>query len=118
MRSAVRDDTFREAMEFPDIMEEELGCSFCYDRRVRWNEVYSFGDSIHDRHDGVMSRGLWEFDHKIDTKGIPLCIRNGERLKLANRRMSPRFCPEAEVASTHILANVPRHLGPPVIPGH
>jgi len=114
----IRDDTFREAMEFPDIIEEELGCSFCCDRRVRWNEVYSFGDSIHDRHDGVMSRGLWEFDHKINTEGIPLCIRNGERLKLANRRMSPRFCPEAEVASTHILADVPRHLGPPVIPGH
>jgi len=81
-------------------------------------EVYSFGDSIHDRHDGVMSGGLREFDHKIDTKGIPPCIRNGERLKLANRRMSPRFRPEAEVASTHILADIPRHLGPPVVPGH
>ena len=63
-------------------------------------EVYSFGDSIHDRHDGVMSGGLREFDHKIDTKGIPPCIRNGERLKLANRRMLPRFHLKAEVAST------------------
>jgi len=109
---------FREAMEFPDIMEEESGCSFRYDRRVRRNEVYSFGDSIHDRHDSIMSGGLREFDHKIDTEGIPLCVQNGERLKLANRRMSPRFCPEAEIASTHILANVPRYLGPPVVPGH
>jgi len=114
----VGDDTFREAMEFPNVMEEELGCSFCCDRHVHRNEVYSFGDCIHNRHNGVMSGGLWEFDHKIDTEGIPLCIRNGERLKLANRRISPRFHPEAEVASTHILANVPRHLGPPVVPGH
>jgi len=105
-------------MEFLDVMEEELGCSFCCDRRVHWNKVYSFGDSIHDRHNGVMSRGLWEFDHKIDTEGIPPCIWNGERLKLANRRMSPRFRPEAEVASTYILADVPRHLGPPVVLGH
>jgi len=114
----IRDDTFREAMEFPDVMEEELGCSLHCDHCVHRNEVYPFGDSIHNRHDGIMSRRLWEFDHKIDTEGIPPCIRNGERLKLANRRMSPRFRPEAEVASTHILADVPRHLGPPVVPGH
>ena len=105
-------------MEFLDIMEEESGCSFRCDCRVRRNEVYSFEGSIYDHHDGVMSRGLREFDHKINTEGIPPCIRNGERLKLANRRMSPRFCPEAEVASAHILANVPRHLGLPVVPGH
>ena len=109
---------FREAMEFPDVMEKESGCSFRCDRRVRRNEVYSFGDSIHDRHDSVMSGGLWEFDHKIDTEGVPLCVRNGERLKLANGRMSPRFHPEAKIASAHILADVPRHLGPPVVPGH
>jgi len=114
----VRDDMFREAMEFPDVMEEESGCSFRCDRRVRWNEVYSFGDSIHDHHDSVMSGGLREFDHKIDTEDVPLRVRNGEWLKLANGRMLPRFCLEAKIASTHILANVPRHLGPPVVPGH
>ena len=118
MRSAIRDDTFREAMEFPDVMEEESGCSFRYDRCVRQNEVYPFGDSIHDHYDSVMSRRLQEFDHKINTEGIPPCLWNREWLKLANRRMSPRFRPEAEVASTHILANVPRYLGPPVVLGH
>ena len=118
MRSAIGDDAFREAMEFPDVMEEESGCSFHCDCRVRRNEVHSFGDSIHNRHDGVMSQRLREFDHKIDTKGIPPCIRNREQLKLTNRRMLPRFRPEAEVASTHILADVPRHLGPSVVPGH
>ena len=106
------------AMEFPDVMEEESGCSFRCDRRVRRNEVYSFGDSIHDCHDSVMSGGLREFDHKIDTEGVPPRVRNGERLKLANGRMSPRFRPEAKIASAHILADVPRHLGPPVVPGH
>jgi len=105
-------------MKFSDVMEEESGCSLRCDHRVHRNEVYSFGDSIHDHHDGVMSRRLREFDHKIDTEGIPLCIQNGERLKLANRRMLPRFRPEAEVASTHILADVPRHLGPLVVLGH
>jgi len=109
---------FQEAMEFPDVMEEESGCSFCCNRRVRRNEVYSFGDSIHNCHDSVMSRGLWEFDHKIDAEGVPPCIQHRERLKLANRRMSPRFRLEAKIASAHILADVSRHLGPPVVPGH
>jgi len=105
-------------MEFLDVMEKESGCSFHYDRCVHWNEVHSFGDSIHDRHDGVMSGGLWEFDHKIDTEGIPLCVQNGERLKLANWRVSPRFSPEAEIAGTYILADIPRHLKLPVVLRH
>jgi len=105
-------------MEFPDVMEEESGCSFHCNRRVRRNEVYSFGDSIHDCHDSVMSGGLWEFDHKIDTEGVPPRVWHRERLKLANRRISPRFRPEAKIASAYILADVPRHLGPPVVLGH
>ena len=111
MRSAVEDDMFREAMEFLDVMEEESGCSFRCNCCVHRNEVYSFGDSI-------MSGGLREFDHKIDAEGVPPRVRHRERLKLANRRMSPRFRPEAKIASAHILADVPRHLGPPVVPGH
>jgi len=69
---------FRETMEFSDVMEEESGYSFRCDHRVRQNEVYSFEDSIHDSYDSVVSRGLWEFDHKIDTEHIPPCIWNGE----------------------------------------
>ena len=75
---------FWEAVEFPNVIEEESGCFFCCDRHICWNEVYSFGDSIHNCYDGVMSRRLWEFDHKIDTECIPPCVWNGERLKLAN----------------------------------
>jgi len=65
-----------------------------------------------------MSRGLQEFDHRIDTEHVPPFVWNGEWLELANRRVSPRFCPEAEVTGTYILANIPRHLGPLVIPGY
>jgi len=65
-----------------------------------------------------MPGGLWEFNYKIDAERVPLIVQNGEQLELADRRMSPRFRPEAEIASTHILADVPRHLGPPVVLGH
>jgi len=109
---------FWEAVEYPDVMEKESGYSFCCDCRVRRNEVYSFGDSIHDSHDNIVSGGLWEFDHKIDTERIPLCVQNREWLQLANWRVSPRFCPEVEITGTYILANVPRHLRPPVVLGH
>jgi len=86
---------FQEAMELPDIMKKESGCSFRCNRCVCRNEVYSLGDRIHDGHDSVMSGGLREFDHKINTEGIPPCIRNGERLELTNWRVLPRFSPEA-----------------------
>jgi len=91
----VRDNTFREAVELPDVMKEESGCSFRCNRCVRRNEVYSLGDRIHDGHDSVMSRGLREFDHKVNTEGILPCVQNGERLELANWRVPPRFGPEA-----------------------
>jgi len=65
-----------------------------------------------------MSRGLWEFNHEINTEHVLLFVQNGEWLELANRRVSPRFCLEAEITDTHMLADIPRHLGPPVILGH
>jgi len=116
--TAVGDHLFWEAVEFPDIVEKESGCSFHCDCSMRWNEVHPFGDRVYNSHDSVMSGGLWEFDYEVDAECVPLFVRNGERLELANRRMLPRFCLEAEIASTHILADVPRHLGPPVVPGH
>jgi len=108
----------REAVELPDVVKKESGCSFCCDRCVHRNKVYSLGDGVYYSYNGIMSRGLREFDHEIDTKHIPLCIRNGEWLKFANRRVSPGFRPEAEITGAHILTNIPRHLRPPVVPGH
>ena len=108
----------QKAVELQDIVKKESGCSFCYDCCVHRNEVYSLEDRVYDSHDGVMSGGLQEFDHEIDTECIPSCIRNGERLKFTNRRVSPGFRPEAEITGTYILANIPRHLRPLVVPGH
>jgi len=105
-------------MELPNVVKKESGCSFHCDYYVRRNKVYSLGDRVYNSHDGIMSGGFWEFDHEIDTECIPLCIRNGEWLKFANRRVSPGFCPEAEIIGAYILANIPRHLGPPVVLGH
>jgi len=112
----VGDNTFWDAVELLDVVEKEPSCSFHCDRCMRRNKVYSLGDRIHDSHDGIMSRELQESDHEIDTKRIPPCIQNREQLKLTNWRVSPGFRPEAEVTDTYILANIPRHLRPPVVP--
>jgi len=74
----VRDNTFREAVELPEIVKKESGCSFFCNCCVRRNEVYSLGDEIHNGHDGVMSGGLQELDHEIHTERTPPCIWNGE----------------------------------------
>ena len=86
---------FREAVEFPDMVKKESGCSFRRNRCVCRNEVYSLGDGIYDGHDGVMSGGLRELDHEIHTERIPPRVRNGEWLELTDWRVSPRFSPEA-----------------------
>jgi len=108
----------QEAVELPDIVKKKSGRSFCCDRCMHQNEVYSLGDEIYDSHDGIMSRGLREFNHEINTECIPPCVQNGEWLKFANRRVSPEFCLEAEITGAYILADIPRHLRPPVVPGH
>jgi len=109
---------FWEAIELLDMVKKESGCSFCCNCCVRQNEVHSLRDGIYNGHDAVMTGRLREFNYKIDTEGVPPCVWNGERLKFTNRIISPRFSPETKIASTHILADVPRHLGPPVVPGH
>ena len=108
----------REAVELPDMVKKESGHSFRCDHCVCRNKVYSLGDRVYDSHDGIMSRGLREFDHEIDTECIPLCIWNGEQLKFVNRRVLPGFRPEAEITGAYILADIPRHLRPPVVLGH
>jgi len=105
-------------VELLDVVKKESGRSFCCDHCMYQNEVYSLGDGVYDSHDGVMSRGLREFDHEVDTECIPLCVRNGKQLKFANWRVPPGFRLEAEITGAYILADIPRHLGPPVVPGH
>jgi len=107
-----------EAMELPDMVKKEFGRSFCCDRRVCRNEMYSLGDEVYYGHDGIMSGGLREFDHEIDTERIPPCVRNREWLKFVNRRVSPGFHSEAEITGAHILTDIPRHLRPPVVLEH
>jgi len=65
-------------MEFLDVMEEESGCSFHCDYCVCQNKVYSFGDRVHDSYDSIMSGGLQEFNHEIDTEHIPLYVWHRE----------------------------------------
>jgi len=114
----VGDNMLREAMELPDVVKKESGCFFRCDRCVHRNKVYSLRDGVYYSHDSIMSGGLWEFDYKINTECVPPCVWNRERLKFANRKVSPGFCLEAEITGAHILTDIPRHLRPPVVLGH
>jgi len=105
-------------VELPDMVKKESGRSFCCDHYVCQNEVYFLGDGVYNSHDSVVSGGLQEFDHKIDTECIPSYVWNGEQLKFANRKVLPGFRPEAEIAGAYILADISRHLRPPVVLGH
>ena len=100
------------------MVKKESGRSFYCDHYVHQNEVYSLGDRIYDSHNGIMSRELQEFNHEINTECIPLCVQNRERLKFTNWRVSPGFRPEVEITGTYILADIPRHLRPPVVLEH
>jgi len=80
-----------EAVELLDMVKKESGRSFCYDHCMCWNKVYSLGDRIYNSYNSIMSGGLQEFDHKIDTECVLPCVQNGEQLKFANWRVLPGF---------------------------
>jgi hypothetical protein len=112
--SSVRDDISEEAVELPDVLEEEFHHSLGHDSCVSLNEVSPFPYQVHCYHDHVVSMCLWEFYHEVDQNHFPPFIGDVEGLKLAEGLMSWGFGLKAEVAGAAVLTYVSQHLWPPV----
>jgi len=72
---------------------------------------------VDNHHDGIVSTRFWELRNEVYAEGVPVVFWNQEQLKFANREVSLRLSPKAQVAVTDILGYVSRHVWPPVVPG-
>ena len=103
-------------MMTPDVLKEETCCPRSSDGGERGGKMGSFGDGVHYDHCCVMTGGLWELDDEVHADRLPGCRRHGKGVQLSNREVSLSLSAETEVAGRDILAYVPRHLWPPVVP--
>lgn len=104
----IQDNNIGETVLTPDVMKIKSHSSQGSDSSRCWDEVHSFGDRVYDVHDSIVAIGLREFDNEIYTHNIPTGLGNRERVEFSNWLM-------AEVACLAVLANVTRHLGPPIV---
>ena len=66
-------------MEFPDMCEEQVGCSKSSDRSVCRNEVGHLTHGIHNIHDCIIAVRFREFDNEVDADGVPMELQNREQ---------------------------------------
>jgi len=64
----------------------------------------------------VVSGGEGEFHNEIHTKCVPSQVQDPEGMQFIYWSLPYQFRPKAEVTGADILSNIPRHLGPPVVP--
>ena len=114
----VRDYLARQAVVFPDILKKQSGRpGGCYGGEGG-DEVGSFGDRVHYHHHGIVTGRLRQLDYEVYADSIPWSFRDWKGVKLSNWMVSLGLGPEAKVASGDISADVPGHLGPPIVPRH
>jgi hypothetical protein len=75
-------------------------------------------DGINDDHNAVLPIGLRKFRDEVHAHDLPRFVRNRKRVKFSGGRLAYGLRPEAHVACGNIPANVPGHIGPPVVTRH
>jgi len=80
------------------------------------NEVCLFRHRVYHCHHYVVSRGEEEFHDEIHTKCVPSQVWDLERMQFTYWSLPYQFHSKAEVIGADILSDIPRHLGPPVVP--
>src|SRR6267378_4263820 len=103
---------------FPNMLDEEASRPGSRDGSERGYEVRPLGHRVHHHHNRVVTCRLRKFDDEVDAYSVPRCVRDRKRMKFPDREVLSRLGPEAEVTAGDILAHVPGHLRPPIIPGN
>ena len=95
-----------------------MGRPRCSDSCEGGHEVGSFSDGVHHYHHCIVACRIREFDDEIHADRVPGVVRNWQGMEPSHRRVPVGLRLEALIAGGNILPDVPRHLGPPIIPGH
>jgi len=78
--------------------------------------VWLLAYGIDNCHDSIISSGLWKFYNEIHADDFPTFFWDWEGVKLSNQEVALCLSLETLVAGGDLLANVARHVWPPVVP--
>ena len=74
-----------------------------------------FAHQIYYNHVHIDTIQLWKFGDEVDTHSMPSIFRDFKRVYFADGFTLLGFCVKTHVTCLTVLANVARHIGPPVI---
>ena len=103
---------------FPHMLKVELSgpgggeSGYCVD------EVSMLSDGIHYNHHRIMTSRFRQLDNEVYTYSVPWGIGNWKGMEFTGGGSMGCLGPQAHVTGRDILADVPRHLRPLVVPGH
>jgi hypothetical protein len=102
-------------MVFPDLLEVQVGGAFGRDGGMRRNEVCTFGYTVDDVRNCVVSMGLGRFDYEVNTDYVPWCHRCLRKMELTEGLLMLQLCSITQIMGFDVDANAMGHLWPPII---
>jgi len=82
-------------MEFLDVADVEVSSSGGCKSSHCLNEVRPLTYRVNDRHDGIISSGLWEFHDEVHTDDFPAFLWDQKQVKFSNQEAALRLGLEA-----------------------
>jgi hypothetical protein len=102
-------------MVFPDLLEEQESCAFHVDRGMHRYEVRTLGQTVDDAHNCIVPMGFRQFDYEVNTDCVPWFCQCLQGLELTEGSSVLQLRPVTWITGFDVDADVPGHLGPPII---
>jgi hypothetical protein len=83
LRAAVRNHLLREAMEFPNIAQVQIGHSSGHDGGDCLDEMRLLAHRVYHYHNGIIPSRFQKFNDEVHAYGLPMAFRDRERLKFS-----------------------------------
>src|ERR1700678_3170976 len=102
-------------MVFPHILDVEPSGTGGGNSGISVDKMRSFCHAINYHHNTVLAVCFRQFGYEVHTNDVPRRIRNWQRMEFSYWLLAEWLCAETHVASGSVFADIPGHLGPPII---
>jgi hypothetical protein len=84
LRAVVGNHLVREAMEFPNIAQVQIGCSGGCDGGDCLDEMRLLACGVYYYHNGIIPSRFWKFNDEVHAYDLPMAFWDWERLKFSH----------------------------------
>ncbi|KAG6895695.1 hypothetical protein C0992_013226 [Termitomyces sp. T32_za158] len=105
-------------MELPYVLPIEVSSAHGRAGGVGGDEMSTFTTQVHNYHDSIIAMRVRQFHNEIHRCHAPTRCGYQERVQLSYQEVTLELGSETQVAGAGVGANIPQHLGPPVVVRH